>query len=66
MATVEPATAKQISDYHRRILSKLIQQETQRLELLHGSVDQEAEEEDSEVWSVGNLQTFEDGKEDAE
>ncbi|RUS31239.1 hypothetical protein BC938DRAFT_478212 [Jimgerdemannia flammicorona] len=66
LSTVDSTTAKQITDYHRRILSKLVQQETQRLELLHGGVDQEAEEEDSEVWSVGNIQMFEDGKEDAE
>jgi hypothetical protein len=59
LATVDGAAQRNISDYHRRILSKLVTQEQQRLSTLHGAPDEEAEEEDSEVWAVGSLASFE-------
>lgn len=58
LASVDSSTQKQISDYHRRVLSKLVQQEQQRLSLLHGAPDEEVEEEDAEVWSVGSIAKF--------
>ena len=60
LASVDATTQKHISDYHRRVLSKLVQQEQQRVSQLHGSVDEQAEEEDSEVWQIGSLQRFND------
>jgi hypothetical protein len=48
---------------HRRILSKLVTQEQQRQSTLHGAADEEAQEEDSELWAVGSLVSFEDNDE---
>jgi hypothetical protein len=36
----------------------LVTQEQQRLSTLHGAQDEEAEEEDSEVWAVGSVVSF--------
>lgn len=60
LASVDATTQKHISDYHRRVLSKLVQQEQQRVSQLHGSLDEQAEEEDAEVWQIGSLQRFND------
>lgn len=59
LGTVDSATQKQISDYHRRVLSKLVGQEQQRVSLLHGAPDEEAQEEDAEVWQVGSIAILE-------
>lgn len=60
---MDGATQRNISDYHRRILSKLVTQEQQRQSTLHGAADEEAQEEDSELWAVGSLVSFEDNDE---
>ncbi|KAM3583875.1 translational activator of GCN4 [Umbelopsis sp. WA50703] len=59
LSTVDATAQRSIGDYHRRILSKLVSQEQQRLSQLHGAPDEEAEEEDSEVWAVGSQASFE-------
>ncbi|OZJ04029.1 hypothetical protein BZG36_03770 [Bifiguratus adelaidae] len=48
----DETASKALSDYHRRILSKLQQQESSRLQLLHGE-DKESEEEDAELYQIG-------------
>ncbi|KAF8985319.1 translational activator of GCN4 [Entomortierella lignicola] len=55
LGTIDTAASKALTDYHRRILSKLALNERARLEQLHGEEDAEAIEEDAEVYSVGGL-----------
>ncbi|KAF9109015.1 translational activator of GCN4 [Mortierella sp. AM989] len=55
LGTIDTTTSKALTDYHRRILSKLALNERARLEQLHGQEDTEAIEEDAEVYSVGGL-----------
>ncbi|KAF9937443.1 translational activator of GCN4 [Mortierella alpina] len=55
LGTIDTTASKTLTDYHRRILSKLAVNERTRLEQLHGQEDAEAVEEDSEVNSVGGL-----------
>ncbi|KAF9918095.1 translational activator of GCN4 [Lobosporangium transversale] len=55
LGTIDTAASKALTDYHRRILSKLAVNERARLEQLHGQEDAEAAEEDAEVYSVGGL-----------
>ncbi|KAF9921308.1 translational activator of GCN4, partial [Modicella reniformis] len=62
LGTIDTAASRALTDYHRRILSKLAANERARLEQLHGQEDPEAAEEDAEVYSVGglNLGTIDD------
>ncbi|KAF9957711.1 translational activator of GCN4, partial [Mortierella alpina] len=55
LGSIDTNASKTLTDYHRRILSKLAVNERTRLEQLHGQEDAEAIEEDSEVNSVGGL-----------
>ncbi|KAF9359136.1 translational activator of GCN4 [Mortierella sp. AD094] len=55
LGTIDTTANKALTDYHRRILSKLALNERTRLEQLHGQEDPEAVEEDAEVYSVGGL-----------
>ncbi|KAF9179251.1 translational activator of GCN4 [Haplosporangium sp. Z 11] len=55
LGTIDNTANKALTDYHRRILSKLAANEQARLEQLYGQEDAEAMEEDSEVNSVGGL-----------
>ena len=60
LSTVDATTQKQISDYHRRVLTKLAYQEQQRVSQLYGAEDEIATEEDQEVWQVGPVIQFGD------
>ncbi|KAI9492587.1 hypothetical protein BDB00DRAFT_827253 [Zychaea mexicana] len=64
LKSVDATTQKQISDYHRRVLSKLAHQEQQRVAQLYGGEDEQATDEDAELWQVGPVVTF--GDEDDE
>ncbi|KAG0302645.1 translational activator of GCN4 [Dissophora globulifera] len=55
LSTIDSTASKALTDYHRRILSKLAVNERARLEQLHGQEDAEAVEEDAEVYAVGGL-----------
>ncbi|KAG0214330.1 translational activator of GCN4 [Mortierella sp. NVP41] len=55
LGTIDAAASRALTDYHRRILSKLAVNERARLEQLHGQEDADAIEEDAEVNSVGGL-----------
>ncbi|KAI8595609.1 hypothetical protein EDD21DRAFT_33932 [Dissophora ornata] len=55
LGTIDTAASKALTDYHRRILSKLALNERLRLEQLHGQEDADAVEEDAEVYAVGGL-----------
>ncbi|KAG0366840.1 translational activator of GCN4 [Gamsiella multidivaricata] len=55
LGTIDMAASKALTDYNRRILSKLAANERARVEQLHGQEDAEAIEEDAEVYAVGGL-----------
>ncbi|KAF9438265.1 translational activator of GCN4 [Entomortierella beljakovae] len=55
LGTIDTTASRALTDYHRRILSKLATNERARLDQLHGQEDAEAAEEDAEVFSVGGL-----------
>ncbi|KAI1317575.1 translational activator of GCN4 [Mortierella claussenii] len=55
LGIIDTTASKALTDYHRRILSKLAINERARLEQLHGQEDAEAAEEDAEVFAVGGL-----------
>ncbi|KAG0051009.1 translational activator of GCN4 [Gryganskiella cystojenkinii] len=55
LGSIDTAASKTLTDYHRRILSKLALNERAKIEQLHGQEDPDAIEEDAEVYSVGGL-----------
>ncbi|CAG8528557.1 17533_t:CDS:10, partial [Acaulospora morrowiae] len=64
ISTVDTQAAKSVTDIHRRVLSKLVSQEQQRLQQKNnGDETDEEMEEEQEIWAVGSSGTF---KSDAE
>lgn len=51
-------TAKSITDFHKRALTKLAVQEQQNMEQIQVGDTNEMDEEEQEIWAVGNIGTF--------
>ncbi|CAG8528815.1 4749_t:CDS:10 [Funneliformis caledonium] len=55
LSTVDETTAKSITDFHKRVLTKIVIQEQQKIPVgITGDMD----EEEQEIWAVGNIGTF--------
>ncbi|CAB4435369.1 unnamed protein product [Rhizophagus irregularis] len=58
LSTVDATTAKSITDFHKRVLTKLVVQEQQKMEQIQVGDTNEMDEEEQEIWAVGNIGTF--------
>ncbi|CAI2178661.1 6583_t:CDS:10, partial [Funneliformis geosporum] len=51
----DETTAKSITDFHKRVLTKIVMQEQQKIQV---EITDDMDEEEQEIWAVGNIGTF--------